>query len=113
MGSGWNRYLDVVRRIPEGRVATYGTIAMLAGSPRAARQVGFALAAATADVPWHRVVGRRGRTGLGISLSGARLDLQRALLDDEGVRVDDDGRIDPSHEWFDDERETPGDPATA
>ncbi|MGO2112495.1 MAG: MGMT family protein, partial [Pseudoclavibacter sp.] len=49
MASGWDRYLDEVRRVPAGRVATYGTIAALAGSPRAARQVGYALASISAD----------------------------------------------------------------
>lgn len=101
MATGWDRYLDGVRRIPPGRVATYGTIAALAGRPRAARQVGFALAALPhdTDVPWHRVVGRRGR-GVAVSLRGGAADAQRALLRDEGVAVDASGGIDASAEWF-------------
>lgn len=106
MTSSFARFLEVVRRIPRGRVATYGSIAALAGSPRAARQVGYALAGNTEpDVPWHRVVGRRGREGVGISLTGERRALQTALLDDEGVAVDDDGVIDAALEWFGDEAE--------
>lgn len=101
MPSRWDLYLDVVRRVPAGCVATYGTIATLAGSPRAARQVGFALAASSSDdVPWHRIVGRRGRAGVGVSLTGPHADLQRALLGDEGVAVSDDGAIDGAFEWF-------------
>ncbi|GGA60037.1 methylated-DNA--protein-cysteine methyltransferase [Pseudoclavibacter endophyticus] len=102
MASGWDRYLDAVRLVPPGRVATYGTIAVLAGSPRAARQVGYALASVSEDagVPWHRVVGRRGRDGIGISLAGPGGELQRTLLGDEGVDVDDAGRIAGGREWF-------------
>lgn len=51
------------------------------------------------DVPWHRVVGRRGR-GVAVSLEGGRGALQRALLADEGVRVDAAGVVDGAAEWF-------------
>lgn len=100
--SGWERFRAPVRGIPFGRVATYGTIAELAGSPRAARQVGFALASLTddSDVPWHRVVGRRGRAGVGVSLRGPSAELQCALLRDEGIAVDASGGIDGANEWF-------------
>lgn len=88
------RILAVVRRIPSGRVATYGQVAQLAGLPRHARLVGYALAAlpsATA-VPWHRVLNARGevslrREGIGPSVQ------QRLLLEREGVRFDAAGRV--------------------
>ncbi len=91
---GWERVYRVVRRIPAGRVASYGQIAALAGMPRAARQVGYALHALTADsdVPWHRVVNAAGR----ISVRGdsAIPGLQRARLEAEGIGFDAGGRID-------------------
>lgn len=90
------RYYDVVRRIPAGRVATYGTIARVAGRPGAARQVGYALAALGEghdDVPWHRVINARGRiSDRGDPSGSARV--QRILLEDEGVVFDARGRID-------------------
>ena len=54
---------DMVRRIPEGRVATYGQIAKLVGFPRHARQIGYALASLDNhnSVPWHRVVNAKGK----------------------------------------------------
>jgi len=92
--AGWSRLIDVVRRIPRGRVATYGGVAAAAGYPRAPRVAGWALHALPADspVPWHRVVGAGGR------LSLARLDpasaiTQRLRLEREGVRFDARGRV--------------------
>ncbi len=96
--SGWTLFYRIVRRIPRGRVATYGDVALVAGRARAARQVGYALAALRGtrhDVPWHRVLGSRPR-GLGaISiLDPVGAAVQRRLLEDEGVRFDDRGRVD-------------------
>lgn len=88
------RIYAVVRRIPRGRVATYGQIAALAGGlGRGARQVGYALHAlpATHAVPWHRVVNAAGR--LSPRPGGSEL-AQRLLLEREGVRFDGRGRID-------------------
>ena len=96
--AGWSVFYRVVRRIPRGRVATYGEVALAAGRPRAARQVGYALAAlrgAAHGVPWQRVCGARPRGHAGISLLdpiGAAV--QRQLLEAEGVEFDDRGRID-------------------
>lgn len=84
----------VVRRIPRGRVATYGQVATVAGLDGHARQVGYALAALPqgSDVPWHRVVNSFGeisrRTG------GDSHELQRHLLEAEGIELDEKGRID-------------------
>jgi methylated-DNA-protein-cysteine methyltransferase-like protein len=83
----------MVDRIPPGQVATYGQIARLLGQPRGARQVGYALAALSPDspVPWHRVVNAQGRISPR-GLDGAH-DLQRLLLEDEGVAFDVQSRI--------------------
>ena len=92
--TGWQPVYRAIRRIPRGRVATYGQIAALAGTPRAARQVGWALSALTEedDVPWHRVINAQGQ----ISPRGAResVDLQRALLESEGIELNHRGRVD-------------------
>ena len=76
----------VVRRIPRGRVATYGQVAALAGYPGHARQVGYALSALDVDspVPWHRVVNAQGAISLRASASGGGL-VQRIRLEQEGV----------------------------
>lgn len=92
---GWAPVYRVVRRIPEGRVATYGQVAAIAGMPRAARQVGWALHALEPgdDVPWHRVINARGEVS---ARGGERSieDLQRARLRAEGVVFDGRGRVD-------------------
>ena len=78
------RVLTVVRRIPVGRVATYGDVAALAGQPRAARAVGNIMRdCRRPDVPCHRVIAAGGRLG-GYGGSEA---LKRALLAAEGVVV--------------------------
>jgi methylated-DNA-protein-cysteine methyltransferase-like protein len=96
--AGWARYYRIVRRIPRGRVATYGDVALAAGRPRGARQVGFALAALRGsrhDVPWQRVLGARPRGHASISiLDPVGAAVQRKLLEAEGVRFDDRDRID-------------------
>lgn len=87
------RIFGVVRRIPRGRVATYGQIARLAGLERHARQVGYALNRLPDDsrTPWHRVINAQG----GISRRAVPDDaiLQRMLLQQEGVRFDARGRV--------------------
>ena len=80
----WTRVLSVVRRIPPGRVATYGDVAALAGRPRAARAVGNIMrGCGRPDVPCHRVIAAGGRLG-GYGGSEA---LKRALLAAEGIIV--------------------------
>jgi methylated-DNA-protein-cysteine methyltransferase-like protein len=95
--AGWRAYYGVVARIPRGRVATYGQVAMLAGKPRAARQVGYALSALRGTrhrIPWQRVLGSRPRGLAAISiLDPMGSAVQRALLEDEGVEVDERGRV--------------------
>jgi methylated-DNA-protein-cysteine methyltransferase-like protein len=84
----------VVRRIPRGRVATYGQVARLANLPGHARLVGYALAALDdrSRVPWHRVVNARGRISLRRD-EGPMAMLQRQLLETEGVVFDSWGAI--------------------
>ena len=79
-----NRVLSVVRRIPPGRVATYGDIAVLAGRPRAARAVGNIMRdCRRQDVPCHRVIAAGGRLGG----YGGSETLKRSLLVAEGIHV--------------------------
>ena len=91
----YQRIYRIVGRIPEGRVATYGQIAALAGFPRRARQVGYALHALPGgdegEVPWHRVVNAKGEISV---RSSGHEELQRVLLESEGVVFDARGRID-------------------
>jgi methylated-DNA-protein-cysteine methyltransferase-like protein len=84
---------SVVRKVPRGRVATYGQIAELAGLEGHARQVGYALhnLPANSDVPWHRVVNAKGE--ISARTAGDSHELQRMLLVAEGVRFDAKGRV--------------------
>lgn len=83
-----------VRQIPKGRVATYGQIAELAGLPRQARQVGYALHAlpSRTTVPWHRVVNAQGRISL--RTEGDANTTQTLRLQREGVKFSKSGVID-------------------
>lgn len=92
----FNRMLAVVRKIPRGRVCSYGGVARLAGHPGAARQVVWALHSASAKgLPWHRVVGAGGR----ILLSGESGMEQRFRLRAEGVELRGDRVEMRKHEW--------------
>lgn len=90
----------VVRRIPKGKVASYGQVAALAGNPRWARAVGYALHRNPQPgvIPCHRVVMADGRMAPGFAFGGP--DVQRALLEGEGVRFSADGRVDMAvYQW--------------
>src|SRR3954469_25625805 len=92
------RIYAVVSRIPKGRIATYGQIAHVAGMPRQARLIGYALHALPAGsrVPWHRVVNAQGA----ISTPPRSALRQRQLLENEGVDFDARGRISlDSFQW--------------
>ena len=97
MSSGaFSAFYDIVRQIPPGRIATYGQIARLAGMPRCARAVGYAMASCKdPSVPCHRVVDRFGGTKrcFDVYVPGT----QRSLLEAEGVSFRPDGTVDLEH----------------
>lgn len=91
----YRRIYGVVATVPRGYVVTYGQVAMALGMPRGARTVGWAMRHCPEGVPWHRVINSRGR----ISLPNPSGALQRALLEDEGIRFVD-GRVDlHTYQW--------------
>ncbi len=92
--ASWEGIYQVVRRIPRGRVATYGQVAELAGLGGHARQVGYALHALepVSRVPWQRVINARGRVSARSAPGGD--SIQQRLLEREGVRFAADGRVD-------------------
>ena len=93
VSSTYERIYAVVKRIPRGRVATYGQIACLAGLSTGARQVGYALYALPVgyNIPWHRVINAQGKVSV---RSGSDYDeLQRVLLEAEGVVFDERNRV--------------------
>jgi methylated-DNA-protein-cysteine methyltransferase-like protein len=92
--------LAVVARIPEGRLASYGQVAALAGFPQRPRQVGMVLSGLPegTDLPWHRVVNTRGYVPSRGRWWGAFEQIGR--LRDEGIEVDDLGNLDlEAHRW--------------
>ena len=94
MGAFNDMVYDVVRQIPEGRVASYGQVARLVGRPRNARFVGFALHANPdpAHIPCHRVVFKDGSLAQGYVFGGE--GEQRLRLEREGIGFLADGRVD-------------------
>lgn len=97
-----DKVIHIIKIIPHGRVTTYGTIATLAGEPRSARQVGYILHSLSEKfrLPWQRVVNRKGY----ISIRGGNINiknLQKTLLEREGVEVSEDFMIDlDRYGWF-------------
>ena len=99
---------EVVQRVPYGKVVSYGQVALYAGIPRGARQVGWILnqSEGKVDLPWWRVVNNAGK----ITIKGNRYntpDIQRKLLLSEKVKVDEEFNLDiekyrfkPSEEFF-------------
>ncbi len=94
MTGSYARIYAVVRKVPRGKVATYGQIARLSGRPGHARQVGYAMYGLPAgtNVPWQRIVNAKGEISRR-SRGGGELT-QRILLEREGVRFNARGRID-------------------
>ena len=95
----WEPVYRLVKKIPRGRVTTYGTLAKALRLPGGARAVGYAMAACPngQGIPWHRVVGAGGR----LMIPEPYGSLQRRLLETEGVRIGDDRRIDMPHDiWL-------------
>jgi len=87
------RVKDVIKKIPFGKVSTYGQIAALAGNPRAARQVAWILHSSTRKdrLPWHRVVNGKGQISLKPNYG---YEIQKELLRKEGVKFDKNDTID-------------------
>lgn len=85
---------EVVKSIPKGRVATYGQVAALAGNPRWARVVGYALHKNPdpLNIPCHRVVNREGKVAESFVFGGG--EVQRQRLEEEGIIFEKDGRVD-------------------
>ena len=90
----FNKIYDVVRKIPRGKVCTYGCVAAMAGNPRWSRVVGYALHVnpEPGKIPCHRVVTKNGEVSKAFAFGGE--SMQRILLAEEGVEFLDDGRVD-------------------
>ncbi|OAB27120.1 DNA methyltransferase [Paenibacillus macquariensis subsp. defensor] len=87
--------IGIIQSIPKGKVMTYGQIAASAGSPRGARQVVRILHTMSDkyDLPWHRVINAKGE--IAITEDESRF-LQKVLLEEEGIKPNETGRIDLS-----------------
>lgn len=90
--SFFSRVYDIVRQVPRGCVVSYGQIAWMLGSPRAARQVGWAMRCCPEDIPWQRVIKEDGTIA-----GGSYADIRRAMLAAEGIPFLADGRVDIRH----------------
>lgn len=97
------KVIQIVHKIPYGSVTTYGTVATLAGSPRAARMVAGILHLEEEQVPWQRIINRNGY----ISIRGCKYDkaFQKRLLRQEGIEVSKDFMVDlKKYGWWGDEK---------
>lgn len=92
----FERVYEVIKQVPKGKVVTYGQVAYALGSPRAARQVGYALHVNPQPkiIPCHRVVNRFGRMAPAFAFGGE--EVQAQLLREEGVEVKEDFTVDLS-----------------
>ncbi len=99
----FEKIYEQVKKIPQGKVATYGQIALLAGNPRWSQIVGYALHVNPEPgvIPCHRVVKKDGRVAEGFAFGGE--NVQRDLLISEGVTFIDETRVDMAkHQWKND-----------
>jgi methylated-DNA-protein-cysteine methyltransferase related protein len=89
------KVIIVIRSVPQGKVVSYGQVAVYVGVPRAARQVGWTLRhmEETVSVPWWRVINNTGRISIQGNIHNDRL-LQKKLLEQEGVTVHEDFTLD-------------------
>lgn len=90
----YEQVYELVGQVPPGSVVTYGQVALMLGSPAAARAVGYALSylGTSHEVPWWRVINAQG--GISLKNRGSSADLQRELLESEGVAFNMEGRCD-------------------
>lgn len=97
----YKKVYQTVKKIPQGKVATYGQIAILCGNPRAGRAVGYALHVNPEPgiIPCHRVVNRFGHLSGGFAFGG--IEIQKQLLQQENVFVNDDYNVDLSKYLWD------------
>jgi methylated-DNA-protein-cysteine methyltransferase-like protein len=103
----YERVYRAVRRVPRGRVVTYGQVAAMIGFPRHSRLVGRALRALPEGlrVPWHRVINASGE--ISRRTRGDSHEEQRLLLEAEGVKFDSNGRLDLDRYRWDDPDDRP------
>lgn len=88
-----DKVITIIRSVPQGKVVSYGQVALYAGLPRAAREVGWILRGSKEDMPWWRVINNAGR----ISIEGnwqADKRTQKQLLEADGVEVSEDMIVD-------------------
>ena len=80
------RVIEIIQKIPVGKVATYGQIATLAGNNKAARQISRILHSSSAkyELPWHRVINSQGKISM---KPGDGFERQKAMLENEGIQV--------------------------
>lgn len=92
------RVIEIILEIPVGKVATYGQIAQLAGNSKAARQISRILHSSSAkyDLPWHRVINSQGRISM---RNGEGFEMQKAMLESEGIEVNNDRISLKKHQW--------------
>jgi methylated-DNA-protein-cysteine methyltransferase-like protein len=101
------RVFEIVRRIPTGRVMTYGQLAEILGEGYTARTVGFVMHSADPSVPWQRVINAQGACSTGRVIVPP--DLQQRMLTSEGVVFNEKGRCDLSrYRWTPEEYEAGG-----
>ena len=96
----YDQIYQFVRQIPRGKVVSYGQVARVVGRG-GARDVGYALAALNGqgnhrDIPWQRVINSRGKC----SLEGPAAEVQRDLLQEEGVHFNKNGQVDEVEDWW-------------
>ena len=109
MLSQYDRIYAIVRQIPQGKVATYGQIADLAGLYGKARLVGYALFRVDPqdDLPWHRVINAQGEISYSHQRRGGDY-LQKALLEAEGIEFKPNGKIElRQYRWLPDSKNRP------
>lgn len=87
------RVIKIIKSVPEGKVLSYGRVALLAGSPYAARQVGWLLNSSTDkyDLPWHRIVNSKGKISIKEEISFIE---QKELLISEGITFKNNDTLD-------------------
>ena len=89
MNPFYEQVYEIVKKVPEGKVISYGQIASFLGRPRAAREVGRAMRICPENIPWQRVV-----MADGTITGGSFADMRKGMLEAEGVEFLPDGRVD-------------------